>query len=366
MPDFLASIGQQITDWLGRSRSAGQAGAARKARVVDAIEQVIEGIDPRLRMVGGYARSLRPAVERALAYADEVCTRIPGPVEFSRRSWSGDPTVHALFATAEDLRRVFSRNEAVKALFAQHHPAEVTHAYVVLGMALEERHVLGVAQEGDIIRRDVPQVNVSFRDHRITRAAPDEDGLRLDLRQRALNELIAQTLRRIASMKGRREGLREERAILRLKLRTLEKAAGGLTGLMQQGQDAPAKAERIRARMAALEAECTEVKESVGTLDALLGQAATLLGEPGELIQVDTLTLRLDRMNRRHENERPTTSNPVTLARVSFGNRVTRVGILARFPRDELLPEEDFVEQAERYLMSDAAPFGTVRHGRRL
>jgi len=191
MSDYLASIGLQITNWLGHSRSAGQARAARKARVDDAIEQVIDGIDPRLRMVGGYARTLRPAVERALAYADEACARIPGPLEFNRRSWSGDPTVHALFATAEDLRRVFSRNGAVKALFAQHHSSEVTHAYAVLGMALEERHVLGIEQDGDIIRRDVPQVNVSFGDHRVTHAAPDEEGLRRDLRQRALNELIA-------------------------------------------------------------------------------------------------------------------------------------------------------------------------------
>ena len=96
-------------------------------------------------------------------------------------------------------------------------------------MAIQQKTVFGVEQQGDILRTDVPQVNVSFSDHRITHAAPDDQALRADLRQRALSELVAQALRRISTVKVRREGLREERMALQMRLKALNKEAEGLT-----------------------------------------------------------------------------------------------------------------------------------------
>lgn len=322
---------KQIAARLGRYK------AERKAHVVDATEQVVDGIDPRLRMVRGYARKLGPAVERALAYADTACAKLPGPIEFSRRAWSTHPTVHALFATGGELRRVFGSNASVKEFLDQHRGLQLTHLYAVLGMAIERKTVLGVEQQGDIIRTDVPQVNVSFGDYRITHAAADDQALRSNLRQRALYELVAQALRRISTIKARREGLREERVVLQMRLKALEKEAEGLTELVQHEKAAAEEMEEIRGRMDTLDAQCAEVKENVGTLDALLGQVASLLSRPEELIQVSPVTLRLDRMNRIVGQGPSARDNPIRLAEVTFGGDVKRVGILARIPRDELI-----------------------------
>lgn len=337
MTDLLAGMSKQIAARLGRYKAARKVRKERKARLVDAMEQVVDGIDPRLRMVRGYARKLGPAVERALAHVDEACAKVPGPIAFNRRSWSTHPTVHALFATAGELRRVFGSNASVKTFLDQHRGLEVTHVYAVLGMVVERKTVLGVEQQGDIIRTDVPQVNVSFSDYRITHAAPDDQALRSNLRQRALHELVAQALRRVSSMKARREGLREQRVVLQMRLKALEGEAEGLTELVQHEKAAAEEMAEIRARMDSLEAACAEVKENVGTLDALLGQVASLLSRPEELIQVSPVTLRLDRMNRIVGQGPSARNDPIRLAEVTFGGDVKRVGILAQIPRDELI-----------------------------
>ena len=40
----------------------------------------------------------------------------------------------------------------------------------------------------------------------------------------------------------------------------------------------------------------------------------------------------------------------IDMAEIKIGNTPKRVVLLARFPRNELLPKEDFVQQADRYL----------------
>ncbi len=342
MPSLLANIRQRVGHRVGRFRATRR---ERDELVSIAIEQVAEAVDPRFRLVRGYARKLRPAVEHMLVYAENVCARLPGPMEFSRRSWSSDATVRALFPSPEQLRRVFSRNQAIVDFFDRHQDPEVQYAYAVLGMAKHEKTVFGMQQEGDIIRREVAQVNVSFSEHRITHPALDEQSLRLNLRERALNEFIAQALARVTAMKSRREGLRESRALLEVQMRVLQREAGGLTGILRREGDAEAEMAELRARLDTVSAECSQIKESLGTLDAALMQLASLLSRPEELIQVNPITLHLDRLNRRQP-----TGHPITLAEVVFRGAVKRVGVLAKFPRSELLPKEDFLRQVNRYL----------------
>lgn len=179
---------------------------AREAYVIHVVEQVVDSIDPRMRGIARYAWKIRPAVVRMLDYAGEACSVVPGPIEFSRHAWSNDPCVRALFATATELQAAFSRTPDIAEYFKSPVP---THAYAVLGMQKTEKTTFGAEMYGEIIRRDVPQISVSFGDHRISDPAPDEQELRARIRERALNELIAQALFKVGELSNERDGIRK-------------------------------------------------------------------------------------------------------------------------------------------------------------
>lgn len=267
-------------------------------------EQVVEGINPRLRAVGGYARKLRPAVERMTDYAGVVCSLLPGPIEFSRHAWVTDPTVRALFATADDLQRVFSRSEVVSHLFRQIQDQPTPCAYAVLGMQRADRTVFGMEQDGENIKKDVLQHTVSFGDYRVNQCADSDSILRDELRERALNEMIKQTLRRIVGMEERRNGIRERKLMLNMQLKVLEQERYGLSDILRETEEeASPKSAEIRAELEGLEQECSEVTEMLGTLDTQLDAIGQLLSAPEDLVSVDRECLIVDQMNRVYDQD---------------------------------------------------------------
>ena len=121
----------------------------------DIIEHMIDDIDPRLRAISGYQKVLKPCVERVLAYGENVCANLPGPVEFSSENSRNNATVRALFANKKKMVEVFSRCRELQEFFRQHPSAD--RAYMVLGMKKTEARVFGMEQQGEIVRKDVPQ-----------------------------------------------------------------------------------------------------------------------------------------------------------------------------------------------------------------
>lgn len=319
--------------------------SAHDAYVSHVVEQVVDSIDPRMRGIARYAWKIRPAVERMLDYAGEACSLLPGPIEFSRNAWNNDPTVRALFATATEMQTVFSQAPDIADYFRSPLSAD---AYVVLGMQKTEKTVFGIEMYGEIIRRDVPQISVSFGDYRISHPAPDEQELRVKLKQRALNEFIAQALFKVAELSDQKEEIRKRKVSLQIQLKALERRQAGLSQLLENDPDLHNKLTTARQHLAQVEQECTNMRERFGALSDVLHHVVALLNEPESLIEVTPFTLCLDRMNRVVDPREPSHDQPITLAQVNFGERFSRMGILAKFP------QSDFVRSANQ-LDLDAA-----------
>ncbi|MCB1785093.1 MAG: hypothetical protein KDJ33_02505 [Gammaproteobacteria bacterium] len=322
---------------------------AREAYVIHVVEQVVDSIDPRMRGIARYAWKIRPAVVRMLDYAGEACSVVPGPIEFSRHAWSNDPCVRALFATATELQAAFSRTPDIAEYFKSPVP---THAYAVLGMQKTEKTTFGAEMYGEIIRRDVPQISVSFGDHRISDPAPDEQELRARIRERALNELIAQALFKVGELSNERDGIRKRRVALQVQLKALERRQAGLSQLLEDDAGLHEKIAATRQELARVEQECSSIRERFGTLSDLLRHVVELLSQPEQLVEVRPLTLCLDNMNRVVDPGEPNHEQRITLAQVNFGERFSRMGILAKFPRSEFAPATNQVDldAAMRYL----------------
>lgn len=323
--------------------------AWRSAYLNKVTEQVVDGINPRLRVVGGYARKLRPAVETMTEYASAVCSRLPGPLVCSRQAWGTDPTTRTLFATADDLQRVFSRSDVVSEMFRHIVDPLPEFAYAVLGMRRTDKTVFGMEQDGEIIKKDVIQHTVSFGDYRVNQCADSDRILRDELRERALNEMIRQALRSILAMEERRDGLRERKLQLSMQLKILDQQGGGLSDVLtgRDQENGPGAAE-IRAELDKLEQQCSQVKEVLGTLDAQMDAARNLLSNPEGLVSVDRECLIVDQMNRVYAEDHAEKGQKVELGRIQFADGETRYGVLAVFPRTDFLPEEDFLARSSR------------------
>lgn len=313
------------------------------------VEQVVDSIDPRLRGIARYAWKIRPAVERMLEYAGDNCSHLPGPIEFSRNAWNDDPCVRALFATATEMRNVFSQASGIDDYFKS--PLS-TEAYVVLGMEKTEKTVFGVEMDGQIMRRDVSQTSISFGDYRISHPATDEQALRVQLRERALNEFVAQALLNVAELSARKEGMKKRKIMLQVQLKALERREAGLLYLLEEDWDLHNKIAATRQDLATVEQECSAVRDRFGSLSDVLRHVVSLLSEPEKLIEVTPFTLCLDRMNRLVDPREPGRNQTITLAQVNFGERFSRVGVLAKFPRSEFVQSANQLDfdAAMRYL----------------
>jgi len=323
--------------------------SAHDAYVIRIVEQVVDSIDPRLRGIARYGWKIRPAAERMLDYASDACSILPGPIEFSRNAWNNDPCVRALFATSTDMQTVFSRTPDMDDYFKS---SLASDAYAVLGMEKTEKAVFGVEMQGEIIRRDVPQISVSFGDYRISRPALDEQELRAKLRERALNEFMAQALLKVAELSGHKEGLRKRKVSLQVKLNALERKQAGLSEFLEKDPELDRQIATTRQDFARVEQECSNMRERSGTLSDVLRHVVALLSKPENLVEVTPFTLCLDRMNRLVRPQEPNHAQLITLAQVNFGERYSRMGILARFPRSDFIRSANQLDldAAIRYL----------------
>jgi hypothetical protein len=336
MPATVSSFLKKLGQSLLMTKEKRSANAERQRYVENLVEKIVDDIDPRLRALGGYRKKLAPCVEHMLTYGQEICSHLPGPIEFSEASCRSNATVRASFANYREMVGVFSRCREVQDFFRQHPAAD--HAFMVLGMKKTENRVFGMEQHGDIIRKDVPQVNVSFSDYRITHPSCDEESLRFNLRERALHECVAQTIKRLMQERNFSDEMQEHELKLKMQLGMLQNQHDGLMSLMNDDTSIVTKISEVKEQLGKVGHHLDQLKQDIGTLDAFLDKVAELLDRPSELLQVSTITFSLDRLNRLLEEGSAKESDRISLAQVEFGDNEKRVGLLASFPRKELVP----------------------------
>ncbi|MGW8313582.1 MAG: hypothetical protein ACWGOL_10160, partial [Desulfuromonadales bacterium] len=173
-------------------KSTEQAEGYPKDLVEAAIERAVDGTDPSLHAISGYRRKLRPSV---LAAIDHVVTLVDGlapPRLATRDSYSHDPLLQAMFLSSEQMIRVLHT-----LLSAQ--PTVRGEACALLVMDMQQRGIFGADLQGSTVVRDVPQVTVSFANHRLLDPSSEEDETRHLLKRRAFDHLLKMALRRMVA-----------------------------------------------------------------------------------------------------------------------------------------------------------------------
>lgn len=337
-----------LLDWLWQRGGNDQA-AADEARVAEAIETAVRGVDPRIRLVSGYRERLEPAVGTALAYCDELIAALPDPLDASAAGWSADPTMRAFLARADDLRGVLARSPEVGEFVANARYADAETIFAVLTMVREQRMVLGTALVGDALRADVMQETVSFSAHRVGAPRSTEERLRAELESRAYEHLVIEALAQICSDQALAD--EPQRGLLAARLQLMRGARGGLDGLFVAPQESQAKFRLLREELAATEGQVEAGHGGIGRFDDYLERVIGVLANPDRVVGVERVGLWLDAMN---IVRAAGSAGAAEVCVTEITNRAhepsTRTVALIRFPRNAVPPRGIAWDEAARLL----------------
>lgn len=257
-----------------------------------AIERAVDGTDPWIRAVSGYQKKLRPAVLRAI---DHVVALVDGmaPAMIVKPGSSGsDIGLRTFFISATDMWKILDSDPNLAA-FLRGQKVAPPWIYALLIMEKNEKVFLGAELSGDIVLRDVPQIAVSFDDHRLLDPAGSECETRNQLKRRAFDHLLSLALGRISIVKTERDSLERHRALLQSKLNLLQRGGWGFD---TTAADGPTDVAGVEALLARIDAQMQELGGDDRMLEFYLNILIDVMGRPEEHLWAGKEALVIDRM----------------------------------------------------------------------
>jgi hypothetical protein len=313
-----------------------------------AIERAVDGTDRRLRALGNYRRRLREPVAQAVRHVVGLVDQLPAAAEISPSGYSGDPRLRAAFASPEHLGEILGRFRAVRDYLKSCPGLPPDAIFGLLLMSRQERQVLGMELDGELLKRDVLQTAVSFTDHRYLAPADSEKHARRAVKMRAFDFLLQKALERMGSEKARRGKLGQERLLLRRKLKALQSGSWGSDPLFSQADQPSQNPEALEALEAEIEAIDAELGRFGGIelgLEESFRQVEDTLGQPEQWLGLERSRLSLD-----YRGVKSAGAEEIEVCEVVSADGTRRTVILGWIPRDQLPKAKDTVKLGQAYL----------------
>ncbi len=308
-------------------------------QVRKALELVGEIVDPLLKSAPGFERELAPAVEHVLGYCEGLIAALPGPIDINRQAFSGDPLVHALFATADDIDQMLGRSQAVRDFLAEPQCWESEYFYALFAARRQQKKQLGIGQQGNVLQNDVPQVVVYFSDQTLVEPHCNLEVTLENLRCRGLESLLRTFHDHVETLRSERDGLRADVSMQRAHLTVL------------RGKSPGPEFQTQTRHLAELDARLREKAASLMP-DQLLTALADYLREPEASLGLSPVSITVDRLGVVSEQAGDDV-NVHTLKFSEFRGRDKRnyMAMLARIRRDEAQAAVDLVQDQRRRFM---------------
>ncbi|MGB5179950.1 MAG: hypothetical protein WBP44_14620 [Gammaproteobacteria bacterium] len=312
---------------------------SRMADVLNTVESVVDGTDRKIRVVPGYKKKLQKAIESSLEFADDLVNQIPASIEVSRSSFATDPYVNAFFTNVSDLRSIFSHSSEIQDFMDDYHDNS-TQCCALLCMERTEKTVMGMELSGDMLKKDVLQVAVSFADHRIYSPAPTEPETREGLKHCLFQGLVSNALERIGQLRLASHHLQSQYQMLHARLRRCQQKS--TAGIQDARMD-----DRVLQTMEETRRELVTIEKKIlhtprVTPLIVLEQVEDVFSKPHDFVRLRKSSLRLNKMGIRISDDSPQPGNQLNLTEVMIGDERPRVVTLATFPKNELIPRTAF------------------------
>jgi hypothetical protein len=314
-----------------------------------AVEAVVDAVDPRLRVMFGYANRMAPSITRTITYLRELGERLPAPMALTRSAWIDDPLLNAWFATAEDVSLLLGRSPELQAFFKEQPAA--AEAYALLGMLKTEREVFAPALVGGALQRDVAQTTVGFSEHKLICAAPDLAACRREVGVRILRRLATLALQRITELERTATELEQRKALLHAKLRLLQLRSHGLEQLVESEGGVAAQIASIERELKTTLDDYLETRATAQTLETRLYQVEAIFGAPADYVRLERVALRVSRLGCKVPAASAEPASDVLLHELSLGDGLKAIIALVRCSRDEFASAQALAAGATRALL---------------
>lgn len=174
------------------------------------MDRFIELLDPAIKRLPDYRRTLEPATEFAHEYCLRLASALPGPYTMSESGYGADPLLSALFPRREDIPAAFGRSIEVRDKL----PA-FAH-----GTAGEVHALLGLRQRVTAAPPDTPPSlsrawsKPRFVDHTLRSLATSEQEVRRQFAGAVFDSLRHGYLRRVEEQRRNQKRMHNERQLM--------------------------------------------------------------------------------------------------------------------------------------------------------
>lgn len=318
----------------------------RRRRLVGVIEDVVSHTEPRLRAARRYRRRLEGPVEKSLLYGDAVAWAIPGPIDFNAATWSADPLVHAFFSSVPALQQCFSRSRELRAFFDAHPQAQ--SCYCLLFAERQLKTVFTTRQLDGGIPQEMATTSVTFAEPTPCLPTDREGDLRGQLAVLVFNGVTRAAVALLARRKKDRKAVEEQQALLTLRMKLARDAGKCLDSLMAGGDQADQVDAALARDVAEVERRAAALPGRMTELEHAFQEVVEVYDNPAEHVYVNGIDICLDRMNLVAPECRYDGAQVRLLE--ATGPRGTRVALLARYARADVLPAGEVFLDAEKAL----------------
>jgi hypothetical protein len=320
------------------NRVSGKSAAGDEPVLKEALDRAVEVVDPRLKVLPRYAERLRPALLASIQHLRAVLTGIGTVHEASAEAWSADPVVRAIFPRPTDVAAIISRSREVQKFFRTN--AAANEVYGVVGMAIEEKHVMAPAMQDGMLRQDVMRTQLSFSDHKVILVGPDLDALRRVIGRAMFNQLLLNTVEQLSGQEKQRKDLGMARAMLQARLRMLKGHDVTIAAAFDDAapSDPTAEINSLEQELARTSGAIGDLGGGVDALDKELEMLASVLTHTGDVLQLSQRKLRIDQFNTvLDENAtEPGAEIEFVVLRLASEPPRTRAAVFVRFDRANL------------------------------
>lgn len=330
--------------------SQSQPGGVDDALLKAAIDRVVNGTDRRLLGLGNYHKRLRSAVEGAVVHVIGLVDSLPEAIEISRSSYGSDPRLRAFFASADDLQTKIGTSKSMEDFLKTAKGAPPEKIFGVLSMECEQRTVLGMDLQADVLRREVARVVVNFFHHRYFEPAATEADNRWLVKVRVFDYLIQTALESILATRSKRAELESQGTLLQRKLSAMKQGNWGLGNMLGES-------EHEHPDLAALEAEIETVDVELGRLgsrsdelEQSFERIIETMGHASDWIALRQTRMALDSMSVKVENLTAAGANLLEFNEIFSSTGASRIVLPGYFPAKDLPERPDFFQEAQRFL----------------
>lgn len=298
------------------------------------VEQVVETVDPRIRVITHYHKKLVKPTLIAWQYLTNLVQQIPDSLDVSHQTLVHDPRVKLIFSNTEVMAKIFGESAELINFLSVDNNQSLKYVYMLLCMKKGEHSILGTELHGEILEREVIKTVVSFSNHQLLSPSATKvqalDGFKHCAFESFLHIAVANTL----ELNYEYRQLIERKSVLQKKYGTSMTDAGAINSGIAFFANSPIVKNQ---EIIDIERQITQIKYDIASPEQHLEQVCDVLSHPEKNIKLRRCSLLLDKVGEKISDATSTQGIAINFAEVEVERMLNRMALMIRSPTKELM-----------------------------